>query len=388
MKTMLARAMGAATRLTTTGRLGEATALIQRVLTAAALPAAQPATQRASAETGAPHAKAAGATATATARGSRARPTPGIVDISLERVTDRGTDAGAAFITASFSNEAGMRDYKLYIPRACQGRPLPLIVMLHGCTQTADDFAAGTRMNALAEEHGLFVAYPVQAKSANLSKCWNWFKPGDQQRDRGEPSLIAGITRQIMRDYPIDEQRVYVAGLSAGGAQAAIMAAVYPDVYAAAGIHSGLACGAATTLASAMTAMQLGSRMIAPAAAAGEMPGEVPRQVPVIVFHGDKDTTVHPSNSTHIVTQLAGPAGLQAVTENVDVTGGHRYSRTCHTDSNGACLLEMWVVHGAGHAWSGGSKAGSFTDPHGPDASREMVRFFLGHRRADQGLCM
>jgi poly(hydroxyalkanoate) depolymerase family esterase len=289
---------------------------------------------------------------------------------------------GGQFLTATFANQAGTRDYKLYIPSAYQGRPLPLVVMLHGCTQSADDFAAGTRMNMVAEERACFIAYPVQPKSANGSKCWNWFKPGDQQRGRGEPSLIAGITRQISRDYAIDPKRVYVAGLSAGGAAAAIMGATYPDIYAAVGVHSGLPCGAAIDLPSAFSAMRQGTPGAANRSARSFGFHGRGRLVPTIVFHGEKDVTVHPRNGSHVIEQSRSTSlgELRSVTQRGHVLGGRTYSRTSHFDASGRAMLEMWVVHGAGHAWSGGSPAGSYTDPHGPDASREMVRFFLEHQ--------
>jgi poly(hydroxyalkanoate) depolymerase family esterase len=240
--------------------------------------------------------------------------------------------------------------------------------MLHGCTQSPDDFAAGTRMNVLAEAQTFLVAYPEQARSANVSKCWNWFHPTDQRRDEGEPSLIAGITRQIQRDFNVLPGAVYVAGLSAGGAAAAIMGSTYPELYAAIGVHSGLACGAASDLPSALAAMRHGS------ANAKCVSSE--RVIPTIVFHGDKDATVNVVNAGQVIAQSKGYA---TPSENVSKgeTGGRQYTRTTLSRGFGPAVLEEWVLHGAGHAWSGGSAAGSYTDPAGPDASREMIRFFF-----------
>jgi poly(hydroxyalkanoate) depolymerase family esterase len=277
---------------------------------------------------------------------------------------------GARFEEKSFANEAGSRAYKLYIPSGYRGQPVPLVVMLHGCTQSPDDFAAGTQMNELAEEQTFLVAYPAQAQSANVSKCWNWFNAGDQQRDRGEPSLIAGITRQIMRDFSVEPGRVYVAGLSAGGAAAAIMGSAYPELYAAVGVHSGLACGAARDMPSAFTAMRQGG---APHHGGAKQP------VPTIVFHGDRDTTVNPVNGDQVIAQSKAGSDLRSTVSRGQAPGGISYTRMVDCDDSGHPMLEHWVLHGAGHAWSGGSPAGSYTEPQGPDASREMIRFFLEH---------
>ena len=277
---------------------------------------------------------------------------------------------------ATYANAAGSRDYKLYIP-ANRTERAPLIVMLHGCTQSPDDFAAGTRMNALAEEHGFLVAYPAQHRLANGRQCWNWFQPEDQRRGHGEPSLIAGITQEVMRQHPVDPRRVYIAGLSAGGAAAAIMGDAYFDLYAAVGVHSGLPSGAASDLASAFDAMRVGVK-------ANEPPA---RLIPTIVFHGDKDPIVHPRNGEAVAVRAMGRSNdLQQTTEHGQAAGGCAYVRITYTDQEGRTMCEHWRIRGGGHAWSGGSRIGSHTDPHGPDASREMVRFFFEHRTSD-GSC-
>jgi poly(hydroxyalkanoate) depolymerase family esterase len=288
---------------------------------------------------------------------------------------------GSQFLLKSYSDRAGTHGYKLYVPSQYRGQPLPLIVMLHGCTQSPDDFATGTRMNLRAEEHNCFVAYPAQPVSANPSKCWNWFRPGDQARGQGEPALIVGMTREVMGEYAIDADRVYAAGLSAGAAAAAILGAAYPDLYAAIGVHSGLACGVANDVPSAFVAMRQ-SRPAKKRRAAGNASTRAgfSRIVPAIVFHGDRDTTVHPGNGDQVIAQFGEAiSGLAPTIEHGQAPGGRAYTRTVHLDSSGNAVFEHWVVHGAGHAWSGGSPAGSYTDPHGPDASAEIIRFFLDH---------
>ena len=264
-------------------------------------------------------------------------------------------------------------------PAAISGQAVPLVVMLHGGTQTPDDFAAGTRMNVIAEEETCLVVYPAQPSHANPAKCWNWFRPNDQRRDRGEPSLIAGITRQVMHDYSVDPQRVYVGGLSAGAAAAAVMGATYPDLYAAIAVHSGLACGAADDLISAFAAMRQGGSRNCSASDDTSVVLEDRSPVPTIVFHGDRDTIVHPRNADHVITRSMRTNNLQKKVHRGQVPGGHAYTCTIHTDANGQAILEQWCIHGAGHAWSGGSPAGSYTDPRGPDAAREMLRFFRDH---------
>jgi len=300
-------------------------------------------------------------------RGSALRPIPGDVV------------GPGRWIAGTYTSVVGTREYKLYIPSGYHGQALPLVVMLHGCTQTPDDFAAGTGMNGVAEAEEFLVAYPAQDPAANTMKCWNWFEAAHQQREEGEPSLIAGITRQVMAEYNTDPDRVYVAGLSAGGAMAAIMGEIYPDLFAAVGVHSGLAPGSAQDLQSAFRAMQQGGL--------GERT-PIGRPAPLILFHGDGDSTVHPCNADDLVQQwnTTGSQGLDGSAPPVTVqqrqVGGRAYTRELYRDGRGQRVVERWTIHGAGHAWSGGSRNGSYADPAGPDASREFVRFFQEHPRA------
>jgi poly(hydroxyalkanoate) depolymerase family esterase len=322
---------------------------------------------------------------------------PGAMPSPKEGETDPAVvPTGGRFVERSYTNQAGTRSYRLYIPSGYVGQEVPLVVMLHGCTQNPSDIAAGTQMNTLAEEHTFLVAYPAQAQGANMNKCWNWFKVSDQQRGRGEPSLVAGITRQITDEYKVADGRVYVAGMSSGGAMAAIMGEAYPDVYAAVGIHSGLTPGSAHDMPSAFAAMHQGGpvtprRDISTATATGQSA----RIVPAILFHGDCDKTVHPRNADYLLEHYCaaktagsrdevGGSTPRGTVRQGQVPGGHAYTRATYRDAGGRAIVERWTVHGLGHAWSGGSSSGSYTDPKGPDASAEMVRFFNQHPKRER----
>lgn len=358
-------AMTEATALTRAGRLTEATAVIQRALSGPRNGRSDPAPD--------------GVPRTDQPRDDRPPPDTGeCADGGLRRwLRERLSQASrpAAVPTPAgpgrtsvhtHRNEAGARPYTLYVPSTGAG-PRPLVVLLHGGTQTADEFAAATGMSALAREHGFLVAYPEQVTSANAMRYWNWFRPADQQRDAGEPAVLAGIVAEIADAHDVDRDRVYVAGFSAGAAMAAVLAAAYPDVFAAVGVHSGLPQGCAHDVASGFAAMRQ-----APAVAPPRRP------VPVITFHGDADPTVAVDNATRVVEQFTGgPVRGDTVVER----GPGRPATRTLVRRNGVPVAERWTVHGAGHAWSGGTAGGSYTDPAGPDASAAMVRFFTEHRR-------
>lgn len=269
---------------------------------------------------------------------------------------------GARFEERAFSCAAGSRGYKVYVPAS--GAPKALVVMLHGCKQNPDDFAVGTGMNAVAEREGLVVVYPRQEAGDNMTSCWNWFRPGDQRRDQGEPAILAGITREVAAEFGIGPDRIFAAGLSAGGAMAAVLGEAYPDLFAAVGIHSGLPVGAAQDVLSAFAAMR------------GETGGRVSREGRVILFHGDADHTVNLANAERIFAGRSGPE----TRESGRAAAGRSYQRRVIRDAEGRAETEFWLLEGAGHAWSGGAAAGSYTDPTGPDAATEMVRFFLNAR--------
>jgi len=392
MKSLFETLIGEATLLTTRGNLLDATAAIQRALSGST-PAAPTPTSSADAT---------------------------VLDGLVREITDRPAAPGAAsrvradfpdatpsaappaFGPSSFeshqhSGRFGSRTYKLFVPSGSAPSPRPLVVMLHGCSQSPDDFAAGTRMNEVAQERGFLVLYPAQAPRSNQSKCWNWFTPTDQRRDGGEPGLLAEMTREVIASHGIDPRRVYVAGLSAGAAMAVILGREYPDLYAATGVHSGLPQGAAHDVASAFSAMHSGATVAAMpnlrgarrAKAAGQQNGSGADRAaaPTIVFHGDTDSTVHPSNGDRVVgaalhATVGSPQAAQQTTVK-SAAAGRAYTRTVHRRAGAApaepSVAEHWVVHGAGHAWSGGSTKGSYADASGPDASREMVRFFEEH---------
>ena len=357
-----------ATRLTGMGKLLDATRLIQRTLGAA--PQAWP--------------KADNALQPVIILPGPAQPE----DDAPQNVVQETARRKASFRKHTFTFEGATYPYRLYIPLAPasdsnEASLMPLVVLLHGCKQDALDFSKGTAMNALAETQQVMVLYPEQITSANALRCWNWFEPGHQQAERGEPGMIAALTRQIVQQHAADPQRVYIAGLSAGGAMAAVVSSLYPDIFAAVGVHSGLAAGAARDVVSAFGAMRSGAQ------------GHALPVIPTIVFHGTADRTVHPDNGDHITDAALAAhkaAGVQllktqstqskSAEENTaeENTGAEKTERAVYSTADGKSAVENWRIDAGPHAWSGGNSAGSYTDPDGPSASAAMLAFFLQHR--------
>ena len=282
--------------------------------------------------------------------------------------------APGSFISDTFVCPHGELSYRFYTPKGSAGRRMPLVVMLHGCSQTAADFAAGTAMNRLADEFGVLVLYPQQSPKANIGRCWNWHDPQNQRRDKGEPALIAALTRHAMALGRANPARVHIAGISAGGTAAALVGAAYPDLYAAVGVHSGLTPGNIRSLRGAVAAMR--------GKPGPKSTARLPAQLPTIVFHGDNDRIVHPSNAGGFLANLerSRPGPLLCHVATGRTAAGREFTRKTYRTQAGKTLLEDWTVHGSGHGWSGGRASGSHTDPAGPDASREMLRFFLAQR--------
>lgn len=343
-------------------------------------PAAESAADAAAAPIGKATAESAPAPPTKKARKPAAKP-------AAKRTAKAAAPSGAAdaagdFLDGVFASAFGRRNYKLFVPAGQAAAHRPLLLMLHGCKQTPADFAAGTRMNALAQAAGCLVLYPAQSRWRNPYGCWNWFKPSDQHRNVGEPALLASMVQAVVAEQHADASRVYVAGLSAGAAMAVNLVQTYPELFAAVGVHSGLAYGVAYDTATALQAMRHGDR---PAAA-------IHLSVPIIVFHGDSDSVVVPRNADALLAQAGWHREAAQQRQTGQVTGGYAYTQTqfaamqlgATTGASAPVQIEYWQVQGLGHAWSGGDAAGSFTDPLGPDASAQMLRFFLAQEPLPQ----
>ena len=298
----------------------------------------------------------------------------------------------------TYQNSTSSHPYFVYTPETYHvGKTVPLLVMLHGCTQSAEDFAAGTRMNQLAEKYGFIVVYPQQTHKANRTLCWNWFRSAHQVRNRGEPAIIAHMVQAIRQNtshWTIDSNQIYVVGASAGAAMAVILGATYPDIFAAIGVHSGIEYQAVTNITSALNVMrQRGPDPVLQGKRAYEAMGSYQRVVPMIVFQGTRDRVVPPIIGDQLVQQWMQTNHLAShglyvadftnptTTTSGQVPGGYAYTVYTWKDTKGNDVQTYWKIQGLGHAWSGGSPNGSHTDPRGPNASVAMYQFFMNHPR-------
>lgn len=360
MKDDFATAMRRSLEQTRAGRPFEATRTIQAILTGVdgtAMPSGRiaPEASRTRTRASSPRKRLSQVIA------ELARTPPGFDARANREERSPNVPEGAVFERRHHAGPHGARDYRLFRPSNTATPVRGVILMLHGCTQSPEDFATGTRMNDQAERHGLLVVYPEQARTHNVSRCWNWFRPGDRSRSGGEAALLADLAAAVAADHGVAPGRVFAAGLSAGGAMAAILAQTHPEVFAAAGVHSGLAPGSASDVVSALGAMR-----------GDHTPEAEALNAPAIIFHGSADSTVAPVNAG----RLAGPLE-RAVARSGDAAG-RRYDVLSARNAAGH-PVEVWRIEGGGHAWFGGDAAGSYADPQGPDASAEMVRFFLDH---------
>ncbi|HWE10686.1 MAG TPA: PHB depolymerase family esterase [Solirubrobacteraceae bacterium] len=298
--------------------------------------------------------------------------------------TAPSTALPGALTSNSFTNGSGTLAYQLYVPSTYKaGTSMPLVVALHGCTESADVFRQLTRWDQLAEQKGFIVLFPQQSSGNNQFECWNFFQSADMSRGSGEPAIISGMTQMVQQKYTVDTKRTYVAGLSAGGAMSSVMAATYPDIYAAAGIGSGCEYAASATCAGSKSADPTQAAQSAYSAM-----GSYARVMPVILFEGDQDTTVPPVNAQQAVQQwqstdgLVSKSSMPAAAMNVTngtAPGGQTYTISHYGDGQGHEIIQSWLVHGMGHAWSGGSSSEQYADPSGPDETAAMYAFFTAH---------
>lgn len=299
------------------------------------------------------------------------------------------------WVGGSASCAPGSRKYKLWIPASHDPQlASPLVVMLHGCRQKPGNLAEISGMNVVADKNNFLAVYPEQPLHANLLRCWNWFDPKHQSRGAGEPAVLAAVIEQVSSSYKVDGSRVYVAGISAGGAMAVILGATYPDLISAVGVVAGMEYGAAAGMSEGLAAMKHGGpdpeqQGLAAFAAMRQGLSERPRhRMPVIIFQGDADPYVNTLNASQIMSQWArtnqclnGHEQDGCVLDNAQpakatVPGGRNFEKYAYKDAGGRLLMEKWMVEGMGHAWPGSPVAADYADPKGPNASEEMWRFF------------